>query len=97
MVSAVPNTELSYYPQRPARVSSHEPCAIARFDGSLAPGVLLNLSNDGFCVECTRNLELNEQIEIRVLGLGRFRGIVRWSSCHRAGGLLQPFDVVVGR
>jgi hypothetical protein len=88
---AVLNNNPLYHPRRSNRVSAREPCTIARFDGSLSHGLLLNLSNEGFCVECTRNLEPNERIEIRVLGLGRFRAIVRWSSFHRAGGLLEPF------
>lgn len=86
MVRASENPD---YPPRPVRVASYEPCTIARVGGKLCVGALLNLSNDGFCVEASQPLEPSECVEIRVLGLGRIRGIVRWSISGRAGGLLD--------
>lgn len=87
----MPRDDRAPYPARPPRVITHEPCAIARSDGSLSAATVLNLSNEGFCVFSAQPLKLNERIEIRVLGLGRFQGTVLWSSCRQAGGVLEPF------
>jgi hypothetical protein len=49
---------------------------------------LLNLSNDGFCLEVDEKLAAGERIDIRVAGLGQFGGIVTWALGTRAGGRL---------
>lgn len=69
-----------------------EQCVIARDDGTLAHGTLLNLSNEGFCVETTTPLRRLERIQIRVLGLGRFHGFVCWANNNRSGGRLDPIS-----
>jgi len=76
---------------RPARVSGHEHCTVAREDGSLASGVLLNLSEEGFCVETSFRPELGERVYMRVVGVGCFSGIVRWTDGVRTGGVIEPF------
>ena len=77
------------YPPRPSRVITSEPCTIARGDGSLLAGTLVNLSNLGFCVDAQNALLEGEHIEMRVLGLGRMRGTIHWARKRRAGGLLD--------
>ena len=79
------------HPQRPIRLEAVEHCTIAREGGSLIGGILVNLSDEGFCVESNHRLERGEQIEMRVIGLGRITGIVRWFECNRAGGVLAPY------
>lgn len=71
---------------------AYEHCTVARDDGSLAAGILLNLSDRAFCVESRHALEIGERIEIRVLGLGRVPGVVRWIDGNRAGGLVEPLN-----
>jgi PilZ domain. len=77
------------YAARPDRVPTHEPCTIARCDGSAIQGTLLNLSNTGFCVGAKCALSEGERIEMRILGLGRLKGTVRWILKGRAGGKLD--------
>ena len=67
-----------------------EQCVIVRDDRTLAHGILLNLSNEGFCVETTTPLRRLERVQIRVLGLGRFHGFVCWANNNRFGGRLDP-------
>ena len=76
---------------RPARVTAYEHCTVAREDGSLASGVLLNLSEEGFCVETSFRPELGERVGLRVVGVGCFSGIVRWTDSVRIGGVIEPF------
>jgi hypothetical protein len=61
-------------------------------DGTMFHGAPVNLSNEGFCVQSGCHLEPDQRIEILVLGLGRLRGIVVWSSGQRAGGRLEPLQ-----
>jgi PilZ domain-containing protein len=77
---------------RPVRADALEHCVIARESGELVPANLINLSNEGFCVETSHTFEVGERIEMRVLGLGRLPGIVRWFDSHRAGGVLEPYS-----
>lgn len=77
------------YPERPARVTANQPCTIARSDGSSSPGTLLNLSYGGFCVGAKSSPLEGEHIEMRILGLGRLKGTVRWVRRGRAGGVLN--------
>lgn len=82
---------MSEHPQRPVRLEAIEHCMIAKEGGRLIGGILVNLSDEGFCVESNYPLELGERIEMRVIGLGRIAGIVRWFECNRAGGVLEPY------
>lgn len=77
--------------RRPARLEAVECCTVVREDGSLGGGVLVNLSDEGFCIESNHPLELGERIEVCVPGLGRFAGIVRWLNRSRRGGVLEPY------
>lgn len=77
------------YPPRPDRISTCEPCTIARCDGSVVQGTLRNLSNTGFCVEARCPLAEGERIEMRILGLGRLRGTILWAEKRKAGGRLN--------
>ncbi|QNP45790.1 PilZ domain-containing protein [Sphingomonas sediminicola] len=80
---------MSEFPKRPDRVSTNEPCRIARGDGAIVQGTLLNLSNSGFCVSAKCNFVERERIEVRIFGLGRLRGTTRWAKKGRAGGMLD--------
>jgi PilZ domain-containing protein len=80
---------MSEFPKRPDRVPTCQPCTIARGDGGIVMGTLLNLSNAGFCVSAKCSLVEGERIEVRILGLGRLRGTIRWAKWRRAGGLLD--------
>lgn len=80
---------MNEYPKRPDRVPTSEPCTIARGDGAIVMGTLLNLSNAGFCVSAKCTLFEGERIEVRILRLGRLRGTIRWAKRHRAGGMLD--------
>ena len=80
---------MTAYPSRPDRVPTCEPCTIARCDGSVVHGTLLNLSNTGFCVEARCRLIEGERIEMRIFGLGRLKGTVRWAEKRKAGGQLN--------
>lgn len=77
------------YPPRPSRVPTCEPCMIARCDGSVVQGTLRNLSNTGFSVESKYPLIEGERIEMRIVGLGRLKGTVRWTDKRTAGGWLD--------
>lgn len=77
------------HPPRPDRVSTCEPCTIARCDGSVVHGTLRNLSNTGFCVEARCQLIEGERIEMRMIRLGRLKGTVRWAEKRKAGGQLD--------
>lgn len=82
---------IAQFNRRPARVTGHEPCTVAREDGSLASGVLLNLSEQGFCVETDFRPELGERVGLEVVGVGCISGIVRWTNGVRTGGIIEPF------
>jgi hypothetical protein len=82
---------LAEYPARPHRMPAYELCMVAPDGGRLRAATLLNLSGQGFCIESKHPFEPGERIELRVLGLGRFAGVVKWSHCGRAGGILEPF------
>lgn len=77
--------------ERPARIGAYEHCTIARQNGSPDAGVLLNLSDQGFCLQTSLGLEVGERLEMQVPGLGRISGIVRWTDGSRTGGVLEPF------
>jgi hypothetical protein len=78
-------------PPRPARIRALEDCTIAREDGHLVAGVLVNISEEGFCVESGDSLAVGEAIEIRMSSVGRIHGIVRWFDDHRAGAVVAPY------
>ena len=78
-------------PDRPARFPAHDHCTVAREDGTLALGILLNLSEKGFSVECRHVFDVGERVELRVSGVGCFSGIIRWTDSIQAGGVLHPF------
>lgn len=82
---------MSEHARRSVRIQAVEHCTIALENGKLIGGNLLNLSEEGFCVESNHSLEPGESIEIRVIGVGRIAGIVRWFDCNRAGGVLEPY------
>lgn len=77
--------------ERPVRIMVHEHCTIARQNGGLEAGVLLNLSDQGFSVHTRHRPEVGERIEVQVPGWGRVSGIVRWTNGTRSGGVLEPF------
>ncbi len=74
--------------ERPARLNTHEHCVITRQCGSTLTGILVNLSEEGFCLESTTSLDSDERIQVRVLG-ARFEGAVKWTKDRRAGGILE--------
>jgi hypothetical protein len=74
--------------EREARMDTQEACIITRQCGTTVTGVLVNLSEGGFCLESTTPLWSNERIQVRVLGAG-FEGAVRWTKGRRAGGILD--------
>ena len=82
---------MSEHHQRPLRLETVEHCTIVREDGNLLVGILVNLSDEGFCVETSGTLELGERVQMRVVGLGRIAGLVRWLDRKRAGGVLEPY------
>ena len=77
---------------RAGRIEANVHCTLVREDGSLVCGFLADVSDKGFCVASNDPLELNERVEIRVSGLGRLAGIVRWVEGGRAGGVLEPYS-----
>lgn len=77
---------------RPVRLEAVEHCTIVREDGSLICGILVNLSDEGFCIETSDGLELGERVQMRVVGLGCIAGLVRWLDRRRAGGVLEPYS-----
>lgn len=77
--------------EKSARLGTHEHCTIARENGALNTGVLLNLSDQGFCIKTNLRNGIGERLEMRVPGMGRFSGIVRWANGSRTGGVLEPF------
>jgi PilZ domain-containing protein len=83
--TAVGNVDRSH------RTSTHETCIIARENGSKVLATLVNVSDEGFCVESATPLEPHERIEVRVLGT-RLSGSVRWAKQSRAGGAWEPLD-----
>ena len=74
--------------ERAARVDTQEHCVITRQGGRTVIGVLVNLSERGFCLESTTSLESDEHIQVRVLG-ARFEGAVKWTKGRRAGAVLE--------
>lgn len=79
-------------PERPLRLQATEQCRIvAEGDGTEVDGLLVNISDEGFCVESDAAFEVGERIEMQVPGLGRLSGIVRWRSGRRLGGVLEPY------
>jgi hypothetical protein len=73
-------------------MQSRELCLVAGEDGRLAPATLVNLSGEGFCLETGRVFHPGERIELRVLGLGHFAGVVGWTKSGRAGGTIEPLS-----
>jgi PilZ domain len=78
--------------QRPPRIQADEHCTVVRENGCLMGGFLVNLSDEGFCIDSNHPLELGERVEMRLAGAGRFHGIVRWRDSNRAGGVLEPYS-----
>ena len=74
--------------QRAPRVNTYEHCIIARQNGHTVTGILVNLPDEGFCVESATPLHAEEEIEVRVLG-ARFRGLIKWAKSRRAAGVLH--------
>lgn len=84
------------HPERPLRIEAIENCTIIRENGRRVDGLLVNVSDEGFCVESDdpleRSFEVGERLEMHVVGVGRIFGVVRWSECKRAGGVLEPYS-----
>lgn len=78
--------------ERAVRIQATELCTIVREDGCLVGAVLVDLSNEGFCVESQHKFEVGERVELRLKGFGRMSGLIRWCECNRAGGLLEPYS-----
>lgn len=78
------------FPQRPTRLLAHEHCIVARENGEVAGGLLLNLSDGGFCIESRLRVDVGERVELRIMGLGRVSGIIRWTDSNRADAVLEP-------
>ncbi|GAA3890078.1 hypothetical protein GCM10022276_06390 [Sphingomonas limnosediminicola] len=74
--------------ERAARLETDEQCVITRQCGTTVTGVLLNLSEKGFCLEAATALESDERIQVRVLG-AIFEGAVKWTRGRRAGGIME--------
>ncbi len=68
--------------QRPIRVEVAEHCTIVREDGTLVDGILVDLSDEGFCLETSAGLEFGERVEMRVSGLGCIAGLIRWLDAN---------------
>lgn len=79
------------YIDRPARVVVYGRCTVILEDGSFESGLLLNLSDEGFCVQTKLRPGLGERVKMGVPGVGHFSGIVRWTDGTRTGGVLEPF------
>lgn len=80
------------HPERPPRVNIVEHCTVVRESGRVVRGLLVNLSDEGFCVDSDPPLLRGERVEVRVQGIGRLCGIVRWLDCNRAGGVLERYS-----
>ena len=78
--------------ERPVRIQARELCTIVRQGGELVGAVLVDLSDAGFCVEGLHSFAVGERIELRLRGLGRMPGFIRWSDSGRAGGVLEPYS-----
>ena len=76
---------------RDFRIDANELCVVVRENGTFIGGVLVDISDNGFCIDCNHNLDVGESVQIRTVGLGRILGTVRWSDGKRAGGVLQPY------
>ena len=77
--------------KRPTRIDAVEHCMLGREDGSLIGALLVNLSDEGFCVDSSHPLEVGERVEMRVRGVGQIAGIVRWLDGNRAGGVIEQY------
>ena len=73
--------------ERGPRIQTREYCVIVRASGACVPAVLVNLSEQGFCVEAVSPLRYHEVLTIRVLGT-YLVGRVRWTDGSRAGASL---------
>lgn len=78
-------------PQRPLRLEATERCTIVAEDGNEVEGILINVSDEGFCIESDARFESGQRIEIQAPGFGKVSGIVRWHSHNRTGGILEPY------
>lgn len=76
---------------RPLRLEASERCTVIDENGSEAEGILINVSDGGFCIESDARFDVGQRIEIRVPGLGQLFGIVRWHTRRRTGGVLEPY------
>ena len=78
--------------ERAVRIDVSELCTIVRQDGRLVAGILVDLSDQGFCIESVHRFEAGERVELRIKGLGRRPGLIRWCDSNRAGGVLEPYS-----
>jgi hypothetical protein len=83
---------MSGHARRSIRIETNEACTIAREDGGSAGGMLVDVSDEGFCVEISHALHVGERIDVDVAGAGRISGIVRWFDRCRAGAVLAPYS-----
>lgn len=77
--------------QRPVRIEAQQRCSIRGQDGDFRRATLLNLSDRGFCFSSSDHMDVGEQIEIQIGGMGQLEGTVRWSHDDRTGGVLGPY------
>lgn len=83
---------MANHSDRPPRLEITEQCKIVRENGGRTNGKLINLSDEGFCVESRHFFSSGERIEIHLSGAGRISGIVRWCHGGRAGGVVEPYS-----
>jgi hypothetical protein len=74
--------------QRPKRTTTNEPCVVALQNGTSVTATLRNVSDEGFCFESSANVEADDPVELRLLGV-QLSGTIRWSKAGRAGGVIK--------
>lgn len=80
--------ETSLYPRRPVRLRLQRPCLVTA-DGRDWRGVLVNMSQQGACIEASGELALRQLVRVELPGLPLRFGHVCWRKGHAHGVVFQ--------
>jgi PilZ domain-containing protein len=79
------------YRKRDARVSVRCDALLTEADGCELEVLITDVSRDGFKLESRSELEIGEEVLLRVEKLAPVRAIIRWTCGREAGGVfLEP-------
>jgi hypothetical protein len=79
---------------REARVRLDRHAVLTESDGCTVNVIVIDVSQHGFRLQSSSDLDIGEQVMLQVDGSPGVRGQIRWTCGHQAGGIfLDPISL----